>query len=183
MVALSTPEINKAWKAEDFTLRGVDEKFYSLSDVKGDKGLVVAFICNHCPYVQSISTKLVRDATELKRIGVGFIAINSNSPTVSPDDSFEGMIEFSMQNNFNFPYVIDITQEVARKYGAVCTPDFFGFNQDLKLQYRGRLDYAEMSQLLDAKRELSIAMSEIAKTGEFKGDQIPSIGCSIKWNT
>ena len=181
MVALSTTKINKDWKAEDFKLRGIDKKFYTLSEVKGDKGLVVAFICNHCPYVKAISKKIVRDAIELKEIGIGFIAINSNSPAISPDDSFEKMIEFYKQKHFNFPYVIDETQEVAMKYGAVCTPDFFGFNKDLKLKYRGRLDSAEMSQVQDAKRELFLAMSEIAKTDEFKGEQISSIGCSIKW--
>lgn len=182
MVALSTPKVEKGWKARDFKLHAVDGKFYSLDDVKGDKGLVVAFICNHCPYVQSIAKKIVRDADELKELGVGFIAINSNDTTIVPDDSFDAMKLFAKRYKFNFPYVIDDSQEVAKEYDAVCTPDFFGFNAHLELQYRGRLDSAKTDMIPDAKRELFIAMSEVAQTGEFLGQQMPSIGCSIKWS-
>ena len=183
MVALSTPKTKKDWKAKDFKLRAVDEKFYSLADVRGEKGLVVAFICNHCPFVQAISQKIARDAKELREIGIGFIAINSNDATTYPEDSFERMKEFAEQNNFTFPYVIDSSQKVAKEYGAVCTPDFFGFNNILKLQYRGRLDAAKTDHISDTKRELFLAMSEVAKTGKFTGESIPSIGCSIKWKT
>ncbi|NRA73348.1 MAG: thioredoxin family protein [Rickettsiales bacterium] len=181
MVLLSTPKMEKSWKAQDFKLCGVDEQFYNLADVKGTKGLVIVFICNHCPYVKAVVSKIVRDATELKTLGIGFIAINSNDATSFPEDSFENMKEFAKKYNFNFPYVLDESQAIAKKYDAVCTPDFFGFNSDLELQYRGRLDSTRMEHISDAKRELFLAMSEIAKTGEFTGQQMPSMGCSIKW--
>ena len=181
MVALTTPKVKKGWKVEDFDLLSVDGNHYNLTKVKGKSGLVVAFICNHCPYVKSVAGKIAKEAEELRKLGVGFVAINSNDTIAYPEDSYERMQIFAQQNNFQFPYLLDKTQEVVKKYDAVCTPDFFGFNSNLKLQYRGRLDSAKMDIVPDAKRELFIAMSEIAKTGEFKGEQIPSIGCSIKW--
>ena len=181
MVALTTPEVEKGLKAKDFSLLGTDEKYYSLKDVKGEKGLVIAFICNHCPYVKSIIEKIVKESKFLKEIGVGFVAINPNDTVAYPEDSFENMKIFAAKNNFPFPYLIDSTQEVAKAYGAVCTPDFFGFNSKLELQYRGRLDEAKKEIIPNAKRELFIAMNEIALTGSFSGKQISSIGCSIKW--
>lgn len=181
MVALTTPEVDRNWKAEDFTLLSVDGNYYDLDKVKGDNGLVVAFICNHCPYVKSIVGKIVREANELRELGVGFVAINSNDSISYPEDSYENMKIFANDHGFTFPYLLDNTQEIAKKYDAVCTPDFFGFNSKLELQYRGRLDSAKKDIIPDAKRELFIAMSEIAKTSEFKGEQIPSIGCSLKW--
>lgn len=181
MVALTTPKVTKGWNAEDFDLLSVDGNYYNLEKVREGRGLVVAFICNHCPYVKSIAEKLVKESEELHKLNVGFVAINSNDTVMYPEDSYERMQIFTQQHNFRFPYLFDETQEVAKKYGAVCTPDFFGFNSNLELQYRGRLDSAKMDIAPNAKRELFIAMSEVAKTGEFKGEQIPSIGCSIKW--
>ena len=180
-MALTTPKVKKGWKAKDFDLLSVDGNHYNLTKVKGKSGLVVAFICNHCPYVKSIAGKIAKEAEELHKLNVGFVVINSNDTIAYPTDSYENMQIFAQQNNFQFPYLLDKIQEVAKKYDAVCTPDFFGFNSNLELQYRGRLDSAKMDIVPDAKRELFIAMSEIAKTGEFKGEQIPSIGCSIKW--
>ncbi|WPX96105.1 thioredoxin family protein [Candidatus Bandiella euplotis] len=181
MVALTTPQLEKGWKAVDFNLLSVDGGYYNLEEVRGENGLVVAFICNHCPYVKAIADKIVREADELRKLGVGFVAINSNDAIAYPDDSYDNMQIFARQHKFKFPYLFDATQEVAKKYDAVCTPDFFGFNSKLELQYRGRLDSAKKDVIPDAKRELFIAMSEVAKTEEFKGEQIPSIGCSIKW--
>ena len=181
MVALTTPEVDRGWKAEEFNLISVDGNYYDLDEVKGDNGLVVAFICNHCPYVKSIVDKIAREANELRELGVGFVAINSNDSISYPEDSYENMKIFASNHNFTFPYLLDNTQEIAKKYDAVCTPDFFGFNSKLELQYRGRLDSAKKDIIPDAKRELFIAMSEVAKTSEFNGEQIPSIGCSLKW--
>ena len=181
MVALTTPEVDKGWKAQNFNLISVDGNYYDLDNVKGKNGLVVAFICNHCPYVKSIVDKIVKEANELKKLGIGFVTINSNDSISYPEDSYENMKIFANNHNFNFPYLLDSTQEIAKKYDAVCTPDFFGFNSKLELQYRGRLDSAKKDIVPDAKRELFIAMSEIAKSSEFKGEQIPSIGCSLKW--
>jgi peroxiredoxin len=181
MVALTTPEINKSWKAEEFDLISVDGNRYTLEDVKKEKGLVVAFICNHCPYVKSISEKIAKTAEDLHDLGVGFVAINSNDTIAYPEDSYDNMKIFAEKNKFKFPYLFDDTQSVAKKYDAVCTPDFFGFNSKLELEYRGRLDSAKKEAVRDAKRELFIAMSEIAQSGVFKGEQIASIGCSIKW--
>lgn len=182
MPPLETPGINKTFKAKDFNLLGIDGKIYSLSNVKGKNGLVVAFMCNHCPYVQAIADKIVRDAADLAKIGIGFVGINSNDVEAYPDDSFDNMKLFADKHSFNFPYLFDETQEVAKAYDAVCTPDFFCFDSDLKLQYRGRLDSAGKSDVPDAKRELFNAM-EIVASGESIENirQYPSIGCSIKW--
>lgn len=181
MVALTTPEVDKGWKARDFNLISVDGNYYDLDKVKREKGLVVAFICNHCPYVKSIATKIAKEAEELSKLGIGFVAINSNDKIAYPEDSYENMKNFALENSFKFPYLLDNTQETAKMYDAVCTPDFFGFNSNLDLQYRGRLDSAKKDIIPDAKRELYIAMAEISETSEFKGEQISSIGCSIKW--
>ncbi|MFQ3307536.1 MAG: peroxiredoxin [Candidatus Midichloriaceae bacterium] len=181
MVALTTPEVDIGWKAVDFDLLSVDGKSYNLERSMGEKGLVIAFICNHCPYVKSIAIKLAKEAQELKKIGVGFVGINSNDYISYPEDSYDNMKLFAKENNFEFPYLFDKTQDVAKKYDAVCTPDFFGFNSNLELQYRGRLDSAKKDIIPNATRELYIAMSEVAKTGKLTGEQISSIGCSIKW--
>ncbi|MBT68278.1 MAG: thioredoxin family protein [Thiotrichales bacterium] len=139
------------------------------------------FICNHCPYVKSIINRIIRDTSELKRLGVNSVGIMSNDPNDYEEDSFENMKKIASDLNFPFPYLIDETQEVARSYGAVCTPDFFGYNNNLGLQYRGRLDESRKESVTDAKRELFEAMSTIANTGKGPVDQIPSMGCSIKW--
>jgi hypothetical protein len=140
------------------------------------------FICNHCPYVQSIRDRIVRDTMELAELGINSVAIMSNDPTDYPEDSFENMRKVAKEFGFNFPYLMDETQEVAKAYGAICTPDFFGYNADLKLQYRGRLDESRKDAAApDVRRDLFEAMKQVAQTGEGPQDQIPSMGCSIKW--
>lgn len=182
MVALQAPETNKGWKAVDFNLKGVDGKNYSLAQLKGKNGLLVMFICNHCPFVRAIVDKLVSDANTLqKEEGVGVVAINANDAASYPEDSYDNMINFAKTHKFSFPYLHDETQMLAKKYDAVCTPDFFGFNKDLELQYRGRFDESGMKQLASSRHELLDAMREIAHKGSFSGQAIPSIGCSIKW--
>ncbi len=182
MPPLETPQINKRFKAKDFKLMGIDGKSYSISDVKSKNGLVVAFICNHCPYVQAITDKIVQDVADLAKIEIGFVGINSNDTEAYPDDSFDNMKIFAEQHKFNFPYLFDETQEIAKEYDAVCTPDFFCFDKDQRLVYRGRLDSAGKHHVPDAKRELFNAM-EIVASGQSINHikQYPSIGCSIKW--
>ncbi len=182
MVSLNTPVCDFGWKAVDFDLPGVDGKRYRLEDVRGPNGLLLMFICNHCPYVKAVLDRILRDARELKDYGIGAVAIMSNDPTQYPEDSFENMQRLAREKDFPFPYLWDETQEVAKAYGAVCTPDFFGFNKDLELQYRGRLDASGKNPAPpDARRELFEAMVQIARTGQGPREQIPSIGCSIKW--
>jgi peroxiredoxin len=181
MVALETPMLEKGWKAADFTLKGVDGKDYDLNAVKGEKGLVVMFICNHCPFVKSIIGRLVEDVKKLQALGVGVVAIMSNDTENYPDDSYENMQAFAKEQGFTFPYVIDETQAVAKQYDAVCTPDFYGFDKDLALAYRGRFDSAGRNIVSDAEHELLEAMTQIAQTGHGPEVQKPSIGCSIKW--
>ncbi|HYA19603.1 MAG TPA: thioredoxin family protein [Burkholderiales bacterium] len=181
MVSLQTPICNFGWKAVDFALQGVDGKRHSLKDVRGEKGLLVMFICNHCPYVKAVRERIVRDCKELKENGIGSIAIMSNDPTDYPEDSFDNMVKVARQFNFPFPYVLDDTQEIAKAYGAVCTPDFFGFNSKLELQYRGRLDASRTNVVPNARRELFEAMQQVARTGRGPQEQIASMGCSIKW--
>jgi len=181
MVSLQTPICNFGWKAVDFALQGVDGKRYSLKDVRGEKGLLVMFICNHCPYVKAVRERIVRDCKELKENGIGSIAIMSNDPTDYPEDSLDNMVKVARQFNFPFPYVLDDTQEIAKAYGAVCTPDFFGFNSKLELQYRGRLDASRTNVVPNARRELFEAMQQVARTGRGPQEQIASMGCSIKW--
>lgn len=181
MVALETPAIEENWQAPDFKLKATDGKEYSLDDLKGEGGLLVMFICNHCPYVKAILDKIVRDTNELKALGVNSVAIMSNDPSEYAEDSFENMKKLAEEKEFSFPYLIDETQQVAKKYGAVCTPDFFGFNRDLELQYRGRLDSSGMSDDPSAIRDLFVAMSQIAQLDRGPRVQHPSIGCSIKW--
>jgi peroxiredoxin len=165
MAALETPQITPGWKAVDFHLKGTDGKVYTLADVRGPRGLVVMFICNHCPFVQAIASKLTRDAKELAAIGIGSVAIMSNDTVSYPDDSFDNMVRFKEKHGFPFPYLIDATQEVARAYDAVCTPDFFGFDADLTLRYRGRLDASGRNPVESGKRELFEAMRQVAETG------------------
>ncbi len=181
MVSTKNPVCDFGWKAVDFNLPGVDGKRYTLASARGQNGLLVMFICNHCPYVKAVIDKLVRDAKDLAQLGMGSIAIMSNDPVEYAEDSFDNMKRVAKERSFPFPYVFDETQEVAKAYGAVCTPDFFGFNARLELQYRGRLDASGRSTLPEARRELFEAMSLVAKTGKGPTDQVPSIGCSIKW--
>ncbi len=182
MVSTPTPVCDFGWKAVDFDLPGVDGRRHTLASARGPKGLLVMFICNHCPYVKAVIHRIVRDARELKPLGIHAIAIMSNDPTEYPEDSWDNMVRIAREMDFPFPYVLDETQEVAKAYGAVCTPDFFGFNADLELQYRGRLDESRKETAPEGvRRDLFEAMKEIALTGRGPREQIPSIGCSIKW--
>jgi peroxiredoxin len=184
MVSLTTPICDFGWKARDFDLPGTDGKRYDLAGVRGANGLLVMFICNHCPYVKAVIQRIIRDTRELQQQGIGAIAIMSNDPADYPEDSFDNMVRIARELAFPFPYVLDETQEVAKAYGAVCTPDFFGFNSKIELQYRGRLDASKKeSAPADARRDLFEAMVQIARTGEGPREQIPSMGCSIKWRT
>ena len=184
MVALETPICDFGWKAPEFNLIGIDNKYYSFQNIKGPNGTLVMFICNHCPYVKSVIHRIVEDVTILKEKGIGVIAIMSNDvndPKYGEEDSFDNMKLFSKKNNFVFPYVYDETQSVGREYNAVCTPDFFGFNANNELKYRGRLEESKMEIIPNAKKELLEAMIQVSETGSGPKDQIPSIGCSIKW--
>jgi peroxiredoxin len=169
------------WKAKDFALGGVDGKTYSLSDARGPKGTLVMFICNHCPYVKASINRIVAEANELRLIGIGTIAIMPNDTESYPEDSFDNMKAFATRHGFTFPYVIDTSQAVARAYDAQCTPDFFGFNAQNELQYRGRLDASRMTTIANARRVLYEAMKQVAETGHGPKEQFPSMGCSIKW--
>jgi len=182
MVRMETPVCDFGWPAPDFDLPGVDGKRYSLKEVAGPNGLLVMFICNHCPYVKAVIQRIVRDANDLKALGVGVIAIMSNDPTDYPEDSFENMQKLAAELAFPMPYVLDESQEVAKTWGAVCTPDFFGFNGKLELQYRGRLDESRKETAPEGvRRDLYEAMKQVAETGQGPREQIPSMGCSIKW--
>lgn len=182
MVSTPTPVCAFGWRAIAFDLPGVDGKRHSLASARGPNGLLVMFICNHCPYVKAVLDRIVRDTRELAALGVGSIAIMSNDPSEYPEDAWDNMVRIARGKDFPFPYVLDETQEVARAYGAVCTPDFFGFNAQLELQYRGRLDESRKETApADAHRDLFEAMKQVALTGQGPREQIPSIGCSIKW--
>ena len=177
-----TPICDFGKKAVPFKLKSTEGKIISLEDLKGENGTLIMFICNHCPYVKAITKDIVEDCNELKKLGVNSIAISSNDPTNYPEDSFENMIEFAKKNEFSFPYLIDETQEIAKAYDAVCTPDFFGYNKDLELQYRGRSrELKNLIPIRDGKSDLYKAMKQIAETGKGPQNQIPSAGCSIKW--
>lgn len=182
MARTETPGLDLGAQAPDFSLKGVDGNTYTFADINGPKGTLVMFICNHCPYVKGSIDRIVRDCRELKEVGIGSVAIMPNDTTNYSADSFENMKKFAADHEMPFPYLIDETQEVARAYGAVCTPDFFGYNADGELQYRGRIDAGGPREPdPDAKRELLEAMELIAETGRGPEEQIPSIGCSIKW--
>ena len=181
-MALGASDIVPGVPAPDFSLPATDGRTYSLKDVVGETGAVIVFICNHCPYVKAVIGRLVADARVLMREGVGFAAICSNDAKNYPEDSFPKMREFAKRHDFPFPYLHDESQDVARAYGALCTPDFFGYDRDLKLKYRGRLDEGRTTPPPPgARRELLEAMRAIAATGVAPADQVPSIGCSIKW--
>jgi peroxiredoxin len=181
-MATSAPMGEIGWKGIDAILPGVDGNEHQISAHCGPGGLVVAFICNHCPYVKGQIARMVRDAMELDAHGIGFVAVNSNDASQYPDDSFKNMKLFAREHRIRFPYLVDADQHVARSYGAVCTPDIFGFNADMKLQYRGRLDASRHADAPDdLRRDLLEAMIEISRSGRGPAEQIPSIGCSIKW--
>jgi peroxiredoxin len=181
-LAEETPICNFGWKAPSFALPGVDGKTYSLADVRGKNGTLVMFICNHCPYVKAVIDRIVRDAKELQTYGINTVAISSNDVTHYSEDSFDNMKRFAQAHRFTFPYLYDESQDVARAYDAVCTPDFFGFNDMLELQYRGRLDASRKEAgPANARRELFEAMRSVAETGKGPREQTASIGCSIKW--
>jgi peroxiredoxin len=178
----SAPSIcNFGWIARDFALAGVDGQTYSLADVRGRNGTLVAFICNHCPYVKAVIGRLVEEAKALREIGIGTIAVMPNDTKTYREDSFDNMKAFAAKHALPFPYVIDTTQDVARAYGALCTPDFFGFNARDELQYRGPLDASRTTLVPGARRELYEAMKQVAETGNGPPEQMPSMGCSIKW--
>jgi peroxiredoxin len=182
MVLLTTQVCDFGKKAVDFILPGIDGRNCSLQQCMGEKGLLIMFICNHCPYVKAVQERIVRDTRELKLLGVGSVAIMSNDPAEYPEDSFDNMTLLAKQLDFNFPYLFDETQQVARQYDAVCTPDFFGYNADFELQYRGRLDASKKETAPDdTRRDLFEAMKLIAETGRGPQEQIPGMGCSIKW--
>jgi peroxiredoxin len=180
-VAPSTPICDFGEPAKPFDLPATDGRHYTLEGVRGPKGALVMFICNHCPYVKAVLDRIIRDVSELKEHGIGAIAINANDPVAYPEDSFENMKRLALAKQLPFPYAFDESQAVARAYGAVCTPDFFGYNADLELQYRGRLDASKTTLVPGAIRELYEAMVQIAETGRGPENQIPSMGCSIKW--
>ena len=182
-MALEVPPVcDFGWSPPDFVLPATDDQSYALLDLAGPKGLVVAFICNHCPYVLSVLDRIIRDAHDLKALGIGVAAISANDVVAYPQDSFENMAKLASEQDFPFPYLYDETQEVARSYGAACTPDFFGFNSRHELQYRGRLDASTSTAgPADLRRDLFEAMKQVAETGHGPKDQIASMGCSIKW--
>jgi peroxiredoxin len=181
-MAAIPPVCDFGWKAVDARLPAVDGKTYSIFDLKGPNGLVVAFICNHCPYVKAVISRIVRDAEDLRAHGMGFVAISSNDAASYPEDSFDNMRLFAKKHGFGFPYLYDEDQAMARTYGAACTPDFFGFNRELELQYRGRIDASRKEAgSPDLRRDLYEAMVGVAGTGRGPADQVASIGCSIKW--
>ena len=182
MALTKTPICDFGKKADNFELKSIDNKIISLNDAKGENGTLIMFICNHCPYVLAVIKNVVEDCKELENDGIKSIAIMSNDPKRYEEDSFDNMIKFSKNHNFNFPYVIDETQEVAKTYGAVCTPDFFGYNKDLELQYRGRIrELKNLKPIESGDSELKKALNMIAKTNNGPKEQFPSMGCSIKW--
>lgn len=182
MVSTETPVCAFGQPAIDFALPGTDGKMWTLEHCRGENGLLVMFICNHCPYVQAILDRLVRDTQQLKTLGINTVAISANDVSDYPEDSFDNMQQIASKNGFSFPYLYDETQAVAKAYGAVCTPDFFGYNKDLALQYRGRFDASRKeAAAADVRRDLFEAMQQVAQTGHGPEQQIPSMGCSIKW--
>ena len=182
MVSLQPPVCEFGKPIVDFRLPGVDGRDWSLADCMGERGLLVMFICNHCPYVKAILDRLVRDTAALKELGINSVAIMSNDPSQYPEDSFENMQANASDMNFSFPYLLDATQAVAKTFGAVCTPDFFGYNAAGELQYRGRLDESRKQAAdPDVRRDLFEGMKEVAETQKGPAEQLASMGCSIKW--
>ena len=182
MTLTETPICNFGEKAKNFALTSTDNKKISLNDVKGKNGTLVMFICNHCPYVKAIIKNIVEDVKYLETLNIKSVAIMSNDVKNYPEDSFENMITFSKLNNFSFPYLFDETQKIAKDYGAVCTPDFFGYNSNLELQYRGRIrELKNLKPVIKGDSDLMTAMKLIAESGKGPKKQIPSMGCNIKW--
>ena len=182
MVLTKTPICNFGEKAKNFNLLSTENKKLSLNNVKGENGTLIMFICNHCPYVKAIIKDLVNDVKFLEGLGIKSAGIMSNDVKNHPDDSFDNMISFSKLHNFSFPYLIDETQNVAKEYGAVCTPDFFGYNKNLELQYRGRIrELKDLKPVREDDSDLKVAMKLVAETGKGPKNQIPSMGCNIKW--
>ena len=183
MTLTKTPVCDFGKKAEDFKLKSINNELISLNDVKGEKATLIMFICNHCPYVKAIIKNLIIDCKELKKEGITTVAIMSNDTKKYPADSFENMIKFAKENLFNdINYLIDGSQEIAKKYGAVCTPDFFGYNKDLALQYRGRFrELKDLKPVQDGDSDLKLSMKMISQTQKGPDQQIPSMGCNIKW--
>jgi peroxiredoxin len=181
-MAVSPPVCDFGWHAPDFFLPGTDGRAHRLADVAGEKGTLVMFICNHCPYVIAVRDRIIRDAKDLLALGIGVVAISSNDAGAYPEDSYERMTGLAEELALPFPYLYDADQSVARAYGAVCTPDFFGFDAGLGLQYRGRLDASRKAAgPAELRRDLYEAMKQVAETGRGPAEQIPSMGCSIKW--
>ena len=182
MTLTKTPICDFGKKAESFELKSTENKIISLKDIQGKNGTLIMFICNHCPYVKAVINDIVQDCKNLETNGIKATAICSNDVNNYPEDSFENMIKFSQTHKFNFPYLIDETQEIAKNYGAVCTPDFFGYNNKLELQYRGRIrELKELKPVRSGNSDLFKAMKQIAESGNGPKDQIPSMGCNIKW--
>ena len=182
MTLTKTPICNFGEKAKDFNLLSTEKKKISLDMVKGDNGTLVMFICNHCPYVKAVINDIVEDVKFLENLGIKSVAIMSNDVKNYPEDSFENMISFSKLHNFSFPYLIDDTQQIAKDYDAVCTPDFFGYNKNLELQYRGRIrELKDLKPVSKGDGDLRTAMIMVAKSGKGPKNQIPSMGCNIKW--
>ena len=182
MSLTKTPICNFGEEAKDFKLVSTENKKVSLDDIKGKNGILIMFICNHCPYVKAVINDIVEDAKYLESLEIKSTAIMSNDVKNYPEDSFDNMIAFSKSNNFSFPYLFDETQDVAKNYGAVCTPDFFGYNKNLELQYRGRIrELKNLKPVREGDSDLKIAMKLIAETGNGPKNQIPSMGCNIKW--
>ncbi|MDC0855672.1 thioredoxin family protein [Candidatus Pelagibacter sp.] len=179
---IKTPICDFGQAAKSFELKSTNNEIVKLDDVKGENGTLIMFICNHCPYVKAVIKDIVEDCKNLEELGIKSLAICSNDSINYPEDSFDKMIEFSNKNNFNFPYLIDETQEIAKKYDAVCTPDFFGYNKNLELQYRGRIrELKDLKPLRNEESDLYKAMKQVSKTNMGPKNQIPSMGCSIKW--
>ena len=183
MALTKTPVCDFGKKAEDFKLKSINNKVITLNDIKGEKATLIIFICNHCPYVKAIIKDLVKDCNELRNDGISSVAIMSNDTKNYPEDSFDNMIKFADKNNFGGTnYLFDETQEIAKKYGAVCTPDFFGYNKNLELQYRGRFrELKDLKPINNGDSDLKIAMKMVAQTQKGPDHQIPSMGCNIKW--
>ena len=182
MASINPPICDFGWQAPHFALPNIDEKIVSLHAAKGKNGLLVMFICNHCPYVKAILPRLIADVRELQTLGVNTVAIMSNDPSDYPEDSVENMQIIAREMDFPFSYLLDASQQVAKDYGAVCTPDFFGFNNKGELQYRGRFDESRKETAPNSTRDLFYAMKLVAETGAGPTEQIASIGCSIKWS-
>ena len=182
MTLTKTPICDFGKKAENFELKSTENKIITLNDAKGQNGTLIMFICNHCPYVKAVIEDIVNDCKTLEKEGIRSIAIMSNDTENYPEDSFDNMIKFAKNNKFNFPYLIDETQETSKKYDAVCTPDFFGYNKNLELQYRGRIrELKDLKPVRNSESDLLKAMKMVAKTGKGPEEQTPSMGCSIKW--